>query len=372
VRILLVEDNPNDRLLITRELKRAFAGSQIKEVLGKSDFDAEIEKGDFALSITDFQLGWINGLEVLGAIRRRYPNKPVLMFTATGSQEIAVQAMKSGLDDYILKDARYYSLIPAAAEAALKHRAEAAAHQRAQQALARSNRELERIAYIASHDLQEPVRNVLLYSQLLERRYREKIDETATQFLDYIAGGARRMQGLVTDLATYTEALEVPGNARTSADTNAVWEDEVNRLCELIAETSATVTHDPLPRINVPPPHLSRVFGHLLENALKYRNPERSLCIHLSARPQNDEWLFSLTDNGIGMLPHHTEQIFDLFRRLHRDEYPGRGLGLAICRRIVEHHNGSIWAEPRPEGGARFCFTMPAAKQESQGQAATF
>jgi PAS domain S-box-containing protein len=229
---------------------------------------------------------------------------------------------------------------------------------RAEEALRRSNQDLEQFAYAASHDLQEPLRMVAAYTQMLAWKYRGKIDPEADQFITHAVEGAKRMGTLLDGLLQYS----CDGGSRETplrADCVSVFQQVLDNLNLLIRDTGAFVTHDPLPPVQVAAVHVLELFQNLIENAIKYRaqTPPR---IHVSARPRGEWNYFEVADNGIGIKPEHAERIFGVFRRLHHERCDGAGIGLAICKRIVERSGGRIWVESEPGQGARFCFTLPA------------
>jgi PAS domain S-box-containing protein len=226
-----------------------------------------------------------------------------------------------------------------------------------EQELRRANADLEQFAYSASHDLQEPLRSVSIYSELLVKRHGAILDGEAREFLEYLKGGASRMEMLVRDLLAYTQVsqLRVPSE---EADANAALKVAISNLANAIAESDAQITSDALPAIRVHRIHLQQIFQNLVGNALKYRGSERPL-VHVEAKQQNGYWQFSVRDNGIGIGPEYKERIFGIFKRLHtNDEYPGTGIGLAICQRIVERYHGRIWVESKPGEGSTFYFTF--------------
>jgi PAS domain S-box-containing protein len=230
--------------------------------------------------------------------------------------------------------------------------------------LARSNRELEQFAYVASHDLKEPLRMITIYLQLLQRRHRGKLDEPSGQWIDFAVDGAQRMQALVSDLLTYGR-IGSGGEAFEPVDCTGVYEQAVLHLQAALAESGAEMSHGPLPTVWGDTGQLVQLFQNLLGNAIKFRSEERSR-VHVEAERFGREWVFSVADNGIGIDPQYAERIFILFERLHsKREYPGTGIGLAICKKVVEHHGGRIWVESELGRGARFCFTLPAPESES-------
>lgn len=227
--------------------------------------------------------------------------------------------------------------------------------------LARSNGDLEQFAYVASHDLQEPLRMVASYTQLLARRYKGKLDSDADEFISFAVDGATRMHQLIEDLLSYSR-LTTMGKSLTRTQVESAFETAVRNLQQSINDSNAVVQAGPLPEIIGDAGQLSLLFQNLIGNAIKYRS-EGSPEIHVDSRLQGREWLFSVSDNGIGMEPQYFERIFQMFQRLHtRKDYPGTGIGLAICKKIVERHGGRIWVESRPGEGSTFFFTIPQAE----------
>jgi GAF domain-containing protein len=226
--------------------------------------------------------------------------------------------------------------------------------------LERSNAELEQFAYVASHDLQEPLRMVTGYTQLLAKRYGDKLDQNANEYIDYAVDGAKRMQALIHDLLTYSR-VGTRAKEFAPTDCGAVVAETLRALQPAIEESAATVTHDPLPTVMGDESQLLQLFQNLIGNAIKYRGGKPPV-VQVSCRQGDDHWLFSVRDNGIGIDPKYAERIFVIFQRLHgRDQYAGTGIGLAVCKKIVERHGGKIWVESELGKGATFYFTMAAA-----------
>jgi light-regulated signal transduction histidine kinase (bacteriophytochrome) len=232
------------------------------------------------------------------------------------------------------------------------------------QELARSNMELEQFAYVASHDLQEPLRMVASYTQLLAQRYRDRLDADAHDFIAYAADGATRMQSLINDLLAYSR-VGTRGEPLRPADSDTICEEAIRNLQAAIEESGAVVARNPLPRVVADATQLRQLLQNLISNALKFRSPEPPR-VHISAERNGSDWRFSVRDNGIGIDPEHAQRIFVLFQRLHnRAEYPGTGIGLAICKKIVERHGGRIWVESEPGNGATFSFTLPDSRPQT-------
>ncbi|GAC1618967.1 MAG: hypothetical protein PVS2B2_04370 [Candidatus Acidiferrum sp.] len=233
------------------------------------------------------------------------------------------------------------------------------------QELARSNAEFERLAYVTSHDLQEPLRMVVSYTQLLASRYRGKLDGDADEFIGFAVEGAFRMRQLIQDLASYSRAGN-RGEMLELTESQSACDTALSNLQGPIEEARAVLRVEPLPVVFANAVQLTQLFQNLIGNAVKFRN-ERRPDIQIGARLKGDSWVFSVQDNGIGIEPQYFERIFWMFQRLHaREEYSGTGIGLAICQKIVERYGGKIWVESQPGGGATFLFTIPSAGRMEQ------
>jgi PAS domain S-box-containing protein len=243
------------------------------------------------------------------------------------------------------------------AQEQLRKAKEAAEHTAAE--LARSNKDLEQFAYVASHDLQEPLRMITGYLQLLAERYRGRLDEKADKYINYAVDGAQRMSGLIRDLLAFSR-VNTRGEPLQQIPSQEAFDYALRNLEKSIETAGALVRHDRLPAVRADKTQLVQLFQNLIGNAIKFRSPDRPPEIHVTAQPDRGQWLFSVRDNGIGFEQQYEKKIFLIFQRLHeRGQYAGTGIGLAICRRIVERHGGRIWATGELDKGATFFFTIP-------------
>lgn len=230
--------------------------------------------------------------------------------------------------------------------------------------LARSNRDLEQFAYVASHDLQEPLRNVTNCVQLLEKRYKNEPGSDAAKWADYAVESCARMKDLIDDLLEFSR-VGTRGNPLEPTDCEKALARALAALRFAIEESGAVVTHDPLPILNADTAQFSQLFQNLIANGIKFRGKEPPR-LHVSAEKNDYEWLFTVQDNGIGIDPQYEDRIFVIFQRLHgKAEYPGTGIGLSVAKKIVERHGGRIWVQPNCDSGSTFCFTIPTGENEN-------
>ena len=224
--------------------------------------------------------------------------------------------------------------------------------------LERSNKDLEQFAYIASHDLKEPLRMVSNFIQLLEKNYSNTLDEKANEYISFALDGTKRMRSLIEDLLSYSR---VQTRAKPFEETNCseVLKKVLDSLRLSLNETNAKISHNGLPTVKADPSQIAQVFQNLIDNSLKYKSSNPPT-INIIAEKKENEWLFSVSDNGIGIDMQYKDRIFLMFQRLHtQSEYPGTGIGLAICKKIIERHKGKIWVESKAGKGSTFYFTIP-------------
>jgi two-component system, sensor histidine kinase and response regulator len=418
VNILLVDDEPANLLALEAVLE-GLGQKLVRARSGKEALRCLI-KGEFALVLLDVSMPDMDGFETARLIREREKTRltPIIFLTAVGKTEHEIfRGYKVGAVDYLLKplvpeilkskvmifielfnktdqikrlndELKQHALELEAANQDLKRENEvrqrveqelrlseeklknlnalleervaersAAAEQKARE-LARSNAELQQFVHVSSHDLKEPLRTITSYVQLLQQSYKDKLGSEADDYVHFVVEGTHRLQQLIDDLLSYTR-LSAPEQPARSTDLSKVFQETLLNLETALKETGAQITWDPLPVVTANPSHMILLFQNLIGNAIKFRGKDHPK-IHVSARREGDEWFFSVSDNGIGIDPKYFEKLFIVFQRLHtREEYPGTGIGLALCRKIVEQHGGKIWVESKMGKGSVFHFTLP-------------
>jgi light-regulated signal transduction histidine kinase (bacteriophytochrome) len=229
----------------------------------------------------------------------------------------------------------------------------------ANEALTQSNADLQQFAYSASHDLQEPLRMVATYSEMLKKKFGDKLGPSGDEYISYAIQGALRMEQLLKDLRSYTQASTSGQEPTEDIDAGSILDKALANLTAAIKDSGASISHTALPAVRMHEFQLEQLFQNLIGNAIRYRGSDAPR-IHVAAARQRDKWLFSVQDNGIGIDPQYKEQVFGIFKRLHSAaEYPGTGMGLAICQRIVQRAGGRIWVESELGRGSTFFFTIP-------------
>jgi len=368
LRVLHVEDSEPDAELVAQALRKGGLAVSVVVVHTEAEFERELHALRPDVVIADYNLPQWKGMEAFEVLQREGQDIPFVLVSGALGDVTAVDCIKRGATDYVLKDG--LARLPEAIRRALQEKRTLRLRRQAEEdlarkvnELARSNADLEQFAYVASHDLQEPLRMVASYTQLLAERYQGKLDETADKYIAYASEGALRMQQLIQDLLAFSRVgrSDVPSQ---NLDCNAIMDEVLLSLSAAIQESGAVVTFDKLPRVWADRPLIAQVFQNLIGNAIKFRKtavPE----IKVSAEAAGADWLFSFSDNGIGIAPEYAENIFVVFQRLHaRTEYPGNGIGLAICKKIIERYGRRIWVEGQVGKGSTFKFTLPAAMPE--------
>ena len=390
MKILLVDDTPENLVSLSAALSNL--GEELVTAQSGKEALRHLLNDDFAAILLDVRMPDMDGFETAEMIRSRPRSRqiPILFLTGYRNEEHLFRGYDLGAVDFLFKPIvpevlrskvavfvelnRSNAKLQLQADALRKqaeelHRAEQEVRQlnanlearvlERTEALVRSNEELQQFAYIASHDLQEPLRTVSVYAQLLAKRYQGQLDADADQFIRFITHNAQRMETLIHDLLDFSRIDARGMDYFTSTSCDAALDDAIGNIRSLAQETATVITRDPLPSVQGDPVQLIRLFQNLLVNSIKYRgtSPAR---IHVSSKEKDGEFLLSVSDNGIGIEPQYAEKIFGIFRVLQpHDRNSGSGMGLAICRKIVSRHNGKIWVESALGKGARFYFTLP-------------
>lgn len=390
LRLLLVEDSEDDALHLLRALRKGGYAPLAERVETPEDMTAALQRGQWDIIISDYVLPRFSGLAALAILRQSGLDLPFIVVSGKIGEEVAVGAMKAGAHDYILKSS-LARLAPAVerelrdaevrrerkrAEEALKlsHeeleqrvrmrteelRASKVELERLVGELERSNRDLEQFAYVASHDLQEPLRMVHSFLGLLVRRYAPQLDDKARQYIDHAVDGTQRMSQLIHDLLIFAR-IQRNGWQPAPVHMDPVLQQVIANCRIVIEETGTRIIQTELPVVQGEASQIGQLLQNLFINAIKFRRPDTVPEIRISACKEEEMWVFAVQDNGIGIAPDYRERIFNIFQRLHsRQEYAGSGIGLAVCQRIVEHHGGRIWVESAPDHGSVFRFTLPA------------
>jgi two-component system, sensor histidine kinase and response regulator len=373
MKLLYLEDNPVDATRVQGILKKSETPIDVHwvQTLEKALQSLEHDKYDAILS--DLNVTDSSGLNTFSQIKGSSPETPIVILSSSfDGEEVALEAIQKGAQDFVVKNLSEAELLRRVILHSMERKKlELELRQmidrlnRTIDELVRTNSELERFVYLASHDLREPLRTVRLYGDLLEQEAGEKLNADARSYLSTMVSSSKRMEDLVLDVLAYSR-VSTQGRKLTNVDFNLLLERVLENLSASILESKARITHDPLPTLRVNDTEFLQVFQNLIGNAIKFRDG-REPAVHISARRVDESWLFVVKDNGIGIEPRYHDKIFEIFQRLHTmDAYSGTGIGLAICRKVVENHGGRIWVESRPNEGSEFHFTVPVHRSDSQ------
>jgi signal transduction histidine kinase len=373
-RVLLADDNADMRAYVYRLLSPHFEVDAVSD--GRQALEHALQHPP-DLILSDIMMPGMDGFALLKALRSEAATStlPVILLSARAGEESRVEGIESGADDYLVKPFSARELLArvtthlemsrlrrhaAERERQLRRDAEAASERStsALESLRQANSDLEQFAFSASHDLQEPLRMVATFSQLLQMKYGGKLDAQADAIIGHCVEGATRMGRMIRDLLEYTRAASISEKLPERISFERALGGALENLRASIVESNAVVTHDPLPELEAEPVHVQQIFQNLVSNAIKYRGSEAPR-VHIGAVRRDGVWQFSVRDNGIGIEPQYQEQVFGLFKRLHSgNRYSGTGLGLAICKKLVERYRGRIWVESKPGEGSTFFFTL--------------
>ncbi|HEV2478803.1 MAG TPA: ATP-binding protein [Puia sp.] len=362
VKILILEHEPDDIELLQYELRKGGLQYTSQVVQERRSFEAALRDFRPDIVLSDYVLPDFDGASAFYSTGEIAPDTPFIIVSGTIGEENAVELIKAGVTDYVLKD-KMFTVVTKIARA-LKENREHKEKKDQEEKLAkyaheleRSNRELEEFAYVASHDLQEPLRMIGSFLQLLERKYQGKLDEEAHEYIHYAVDGAFRMKRLIADLLNYSRTNRE--FTLEQVDIAAIIRDVLKNLAASIQDSGAMILVDEMPQLTADPDQMLRLFQNLIGNAIKFRKEGATPVINIHARRDDAHWLFSVQDNGIGIDRQYAEKIFVAFKKLHNNaRFEGTGIGLAIVKKIVERHGGKIWFESEPGQGTTFYFTL--------------
>jgi len=364
--VLIIDDTQADHDLTVEYLKETGGDYEFYHAYNAEQGLKLYHQHPIDCVLLDYHLPGRDGLEILGQLVQEEKVVPVIMMTGEGNEYVAVTAMKLGSQDYIPKRILTPGALKRAVERAIERSGMIKRMEKYRAELETSNHDLEQFAHIVAHDLKSPLRAVTQHLMLIREREGDKLEGQSARSLEFAVEGATRMRLLIEALFEYAQVgFSEPVFTRVSLET--LLEQNLHDLGPLIEERHARITHDSLPEVYGDAVLLAQLLQNLIANAIKYckETPE----IHISATQEDGAWRIGVKDNGIGIAPSQHRQIFGIFRRLHQaDEYPGIGLGLAICERIVKRHNGKIGVESEPGKGALFYFTLPIAQSESESE----
>ena len=372
-RILNVDDQPISRYIRTQVLEGA--GFEVMEAATGVEALRRVENDHPQVVLLDMNLPDIHGTEICRRIKA-HPFMHSVIVVHVSATQTTIQDRTLGLDggadgylvepvepELLLATIRSFLRLSTAESRLEKSLAETreaeVALRRSNLALQRSNEDLTQFAYAASHDLQEPLRSVAGYTDLLVRQYADRLDADAHTYIAHTQDAVRRMQVLIQDLLDYSQLKATDLSVNVAVDARNMVQLALANLENAIVETGATISCGDLPAIRVDYAQMALVFQNLIGNALKYRKPDVPPQVEITAAADSDEWIFCVRDNGVGFDPKNTDKIFGIFKRLHGREIPGTGIGLAMVKKIVERHGGQVWAESEPGKGSAFYFRLP-------------
>jgi len=369
VRILILEHEPDDIGLLHYELKKGALHYSATIVQERENYVQALKSYDPDIVLSDYVLPNFDGATAFYIKKEISPDVPFIIVSGTIGEENAVELIKSGVTDYVLKD-KLFTVVPKITRALKESREYKEKKEQEKKLesyareLERSNKELEEFAYITSHDLQEPLRMVGSFLQLLQQRYKDKLDKEANEYIHYAVDGASRMKRLISDLLNYSRTNKEW--LIEQVDISETIQEALKNLRASINECGAIIEFENMPTLRVDRSQMLQLFQNLIGNAIKFRKEGGQPFIKITAAKQDTEWLFSVEDNGIGIDQQYSEKVFVIFRKLHNQtKFEGTGIGLSIAKKIVERHGGRIWFESEPGKGTKFYFTLQSVNNET-------
>jgi signal transduction histidine kinase len=363
VKALLIEDNSADADLILRELTREGFDVSLNIIETPDQLRRQLQDSPPDFILSDYNLKNWEGMEALEIVKGTKLDIPFILVSGSLGEVAAVELIKRGVTDYILKDA--LARLPVAVRRALAEKELRSQKRTVEIELERSNHDLEQFAFIASHDLQEPLRMMAIYAEMLGECC-GKAGGDADKYIHYVIDGATRMKAMIKDLLEFSR-IGNDGTEIKATDSEPLLTAALLNLTAAIQESGAQILQDCLPTVMANSSQLQQVFQNLIGNAIKFRGT-RSPVIKISAVRRYAVWVFAVSDNGIGIAAEHVDTVFAIFQRLHtKTEYTGNGIGLAICKKVIERLGGRIWIESHPRGGTTFKFTLPGATPVDAG-----
>jgi signal transduction histidine kinase len=362
VKVLILEHEPDDIELLRHELNKGGLRYESIVVQEREPYQEALREFRPDIVLSDYVLPRFDGASAFRLKEEISPETPFIIVSGTIGEENAVQLIKAGVTDYVIKD-KLFTIVPKI-DRALKESRELQEKKEQEQRLEnyareleRSNRELEEFAYIASHDLQEPLRMVGSFLQLLQKRYGDKLDRQANEYIFYAVDGAARMKRLIGDLLNYS--LSNREWAMERVDLSASIREALQNLAASIRESDAIIHVAEMPTLFTDPAQMLQLFQNLISNAIKFRKDDSRPVIGIRCDKEDGYWRFAVEDNGIGIEPQFADKVFVIFKKLHhRTKFDGTGIGLAIAKKIVERHGGNIWFESEPGKRTTFYFTL--------------
>ena len=364
INVLLVEDNAADAYLICKLLADK-TNVSLTHVERLDDAIDSLAKTYFDAVLLDLSLPDSRTSETVRGMYAADNKRPIIVLTGLDDEEIAIAALREGAQDYLVKGEIKKSDLVRAIRYAIERQQTLEKLQHLNDELKRSNEELERFASAVSHDLQQPLQSILGFGELLALTQKAKLDDAANGYVDHIVTASRGMSQLIKDLLAYAKvgAGEQPNEP---VDCNQLVQALLAEITVTLEATGADITLQTLPTVTGNPSQLRQLFQNLLSNALKYQSSDSVPQVTISVERQEEAWRFSVQDNGIGIEPAYFDEIFQIFQRLHsKEDYPGTGIGLATCKKIVENHGGRIWVDSEPNVGTTVYFTLPVVRCDS-------